>query len=145
MIPVFKQNVYKLAFSNSLFVCCRTWGRRRKSRETGEESASPYLSSQPSVPSSSHPSSSSHRWHQYPNSQLDGYEFVSRITRLPQSLIVVVSIPKGRKESCQSLKRVGPLDVRMSLSVAESTMQVTVRFILAQFHINLKGNTLGGG
>ncbi|GFV21721.1 hypothetical protein TNCV_164521 [Trichonephila clavipes] len=35
---------------------------------------------------------------------------------------------QGRKESCQSLRQVGLLDVRLSLAIALSTIQVTVRF-----------------
>ncbi|GFV11308.1 hypothetical protein TNCV_3723971 [Trichonephila clavipes] len=46
-------------------------------------------------------------------------------------LVAVFSFPKGRKESCQSLRQVEFLDVRLSLAVALNIIQVTVRFFIS--------------
>ncbi|GFS57574.1 hypothetical protein TNCV_1402271 [Trichonephila clavipes] len=43
-------------------------------------------------------------------------------------VVVDLSFPKTRKKSCQSLRQVGLLDVCLSLSIALSTIQVSVRF-----------------
>ncbi|GFU65777.1 hypothetical protein TNCV_5059111 [Trichonephila clavipes] len=51
--------------------------------------------------------------------------------------VVVLFFPKGRKESCQSLRQVGFLGVFLSLAVTLSTIQVTVRF-LACLHPNFE-------
>ncbi|GFU32138.1 hypothetical protein TNCV_3833711 [Trichonephila clavipes] len=50
----------------------------------------------------------------------------------------------GGMEGCQSLRRVGLLDIRLPCAVALSTIQVTVRFLDRSLSI-LEEEDLGGG